>query len=135
MKSFRNGPSTLCNCLQMAITSSFQLRFANHLKRWIPDFPRFEKIYSMYTMDSIKFSKFFLKIRVYNSIRFLCSKFPCSWILLHTSFSMFSCFLSYSIMVISHLKNSWYPHFAFPYGPWVLTHLFPHLALSWSFTI
>ncbi|RVW81643.1 Retrovirus-related Pol polyprotein from transposon RE2 [Vitis vinifera] len=47
----------------MAITSSFQLRFANRLKRWTPDFPRFEMIYSMYIMDSRKCSKFVLKVK------------------------------------------------------------------------
>ena len=127
-----NDPLAWCDCLQMAITSSFQLWFANRLKRWTPDFPSFETIYSMYIMDFRKCSKFVLKVRVYNAIRFLSSKFPCSWILLHASFPMFS---SYSIMVISHLPNAWYPHLAFPYSPWVLTHLFPHLALFWSFKI
>ena len=134
-KSFQNDPLARCICLQMSITSSFQLRFAHRLKRWTPEFPRFKMIYITYKMDSIKCSKFVLKIRVYVTIRFLSSKFPCSWILLHASFSMFSCLLSYSIMVISHLLNSWYPHIYFTYGPWVLTHLFPHLALSWSFKI
>ena len=134
-KSFRNDPSTLYSCFQITITSLFQLRFAHRLKRWIPDFPSFKTIYSMYTMDSIKCSKFVLKVKVYNAIKFLSSKFPCSWILLHTSFSMFSCFLSYSIMVIYHLPNSWYPHLTFPFGSWVLTHLFHHLAIFWSFKI
>lgn len=134
-KSFRNDPPAWCSCLQMAITSSFQLRFANRLKRWTPDFPSFETIYSMYIMDSRKCSKFVLKVRVYNAIRFLSSKFPCSSILLYASFPMLSCLLSYSIMVIYHPPTSWYPCFAFPYIQWVLTHLFPHLALSWSFKI
>ena len=134
-KSFRNDPPTWCSCLQMAITSLFQLQFANRLKRWTPDFPSFETIYSMYTMDSKKCSKFSLKFRVYNVIRFLSSKFPCSWILLHASFPMLSCLLSYSIMVISHLPNSWYPCLAFPHGPCVLTHLFPHLTIFLFFKI
>ena len=134
-KSCRNDPPAWCNCFQMAITSSFQLWFANRLKRWTPDFPRFKTIYSIYIMDSRKCSKFVLKFRVYNAIRFLSSKFPCSWILLHASFPMLSCLLSYSIMVIYHLPTSWYPCFVFPYIQWILTHLFPHLALSWSFKI
>ena len=41
----------------MAITSLFQLQFAHHLKRWIPDFLSFEKTYSMHKMDSRKCSK------------------------------------------------------------------------------
>ena len=134
-KLFRNDPSTWCSGLQMTITSSFQLWFAHRLKHWTSDFPSFETIYIMYKMDSRKYSKFFLKVRVYNVIRFFSSKFPCSWILLHASFPMFSCLLSYYIMVIFHLPNSWYPRLAFAYNPWVLTHLFPHLALSWSFKI
>ena len=58
----RNSFSAWCSCLQMAITSSFQLRFAHHLKHWIADFPSFEIIYSMYTIDSRKFSKFILQL-------------------------------------------------------------------------
>ena len=134
-KSFRNGLLALHSYLQMVITSSFQLRFVHCLKCWTLDFPRFEMIYSMYKMDSVMCSKFVLKVRVYVAIRFLSSKFPCNWILLHVSFSMFSCLLSYSIMVISHFPNSWYPRLAFPHGLWVLTHLFLHLTLSWYFKI
>ena len=135
LKSFWNDPLTWCSCLQMTITSSFQLWFANRLKYWTPDFLSFETIYSMYIMDSRKYSQFVLKIRVYNSVRFLSSKFPCSWILLHASFPVFSYLRSYSIMVIYHPPTSWYPCFVFPYGPWVLTHLFPHLIISWSLKI
>ena len=134
-KSFRNDPSTWCSCIQIAITSSFQLQFTHYLKHWTPDFMSFEMIYSMYKIESGKFSKFSLKIKVYIAIKFLSSEFLCSWILLHASFPMFSCLISYSIMVISHLPNSWCPHLTFPYGPWVLTHLFPHLAISWFFKI
>ena len=105
------------------------------LKRWTPEFPSFETIYSMYTMDSSKCFKFVLKIIVYNAIRFLSSKFPCSWILLHASFSTLFCLLCYSIMAISPLPNSWYPRLAFSYVQWVLTHLFLHLVLSRSFKI
>ena len=135
LKWFRNDTSVWCNCLQMTITSLFEIRFVHHLNFWTPDFLSFKTIYSMYKMDSGKCSKFVLKFRVYIVIRFLSSEFPCGWILLHASFPMFSCLLSYSIMVISHLPNSWCPRLAFPYGPWVSTHLFPHLAISWSFKI
>ena len=131
----QNFRTTWCGCLQTTITSSFQLQFTHRLKRWTPDFPSFETIYTMYKMDLEKYSKYFLKIKVYVVIRFFSSKFPCSWILLHASFPMFTCLLSYSIMVISHFPNSWYPCFAFPHGLWVLIHLFPHLTLSWSFKI
>nr|CAN78700.1 hypothetical protein VITISV_041550 [Vitis vinifera] len=31
-----------CSCLEKAISSSFQLQFVHRLKRWIPDFLRFE---------------------------------------------------------------------------------------------
>ncbi|RVW95436.1 hypothetical protein CK203_028714 [Vitis vinifera] len=59
----------------MAITSSFQLRFANRLKCWTPDFPSFETIYSMYIMDSRKCSKFVLKVK---STYFGSNQFPAS---------------------------------------------------------
>ena len=52
--SFR---STLRNCLQIAITSSFQLWFAQHLKRWTSNFLIFKTTYSMHKMDSRKCSK------------------------------------------------------------------------------
>ena len=39
----RNWPSTWCDRIPMALTSSFQLRFANRLKRWIDDFPASKK--------------------------------------------------------------------------------------------
>ena len=69
-KSFWNGPSTLHSCLQMAITSSFQLRFVHYLKHWTPNFPSFEKTYSTSKMDSRNFSKFVLKFKVYVATRF-----------------------------------------------------------------
>ena len=53
----RNFRSTLCGCLQKAITSYFQLQFAHRLKCWTPDFPSFEMKYSMHKMDSIKYLK------------------------------------------------------------------------------
>ena len=46
-----------CSCLQTAITSSFQLQFMHRLKRWTPDFLRFEMKYSIHKMDSRKYSK------------------------------------------------------------------------------
>ena len=39
----QNFRTTWCSCLQTAITSSFQLRFAHRLKRWTSNFPIFEK--------------------------------------------------------------------------------------------
>ena len=57
ISQLRNWPLAWCDWLLMAITFSFQLRFAHSLKRWIPDFPSFEKTYSMHEMDSRKFSK------------------------------------------------------------------------------
>ena len=53
----RNFRSALRSCFQMAITSSFQLQFMHHLKRWTPDFLRFKTRYSMHEMDSRKYSK------------------------------------------------------------------------------
>ena len=58
----RNSFSAWCSRLQMAITSSFQLWFAHYLKHWSPDFPSFKIIYSMYTMNSIKCSKFVIQL-------------------------------------------------------------------------
>ena len=55
--ALRNWPSTWSDLLPMALTSSFQLRFANHLKRWIVDFLIFETTYSMYKLDFRKCSK------------------------------------------------------------------------------
>ena len=45
--SMRNFFLALRSCLQMAITSSFQLQIAHRLKSWTPDFPSFEMIYRM----------------------------------------------------------------------------------------
>ena len=56
-RSLRNWPSTWCDRLPMALTSSFQLRIMYHLKRWIADFPSFEKKYSMHEIDSRKYLK------------------------------------------------------------------------------
>ena len=72
----RNFRSTLCSCLQTAIISSFQLRFAHRLKHWTSDFPIFEKKYSMHKMDSSKHSK-------------CVQKLLSSWIL-HVRFLFFS---------------------------------------------
>ena len=54
----RNFPTAWCGCLQMAITSLFQLQFAHCLKRWTADFPSFKTTYSMDEMDSRKCSKY-----------------------------------------------------------------------------
>ena len=112
-KWFRNAPSALRNFLQMTITSPFQLWFTHHLKCWIFYFPSFETIYSLYKVDSGKCSKFVLKFKVYFYHHILSSKFPCSWILVYASFPMFSYLLSYFIMAISYLPDSWYPCLAF----------------------
>ena len=40
--ALRNWPSTWCDRLPMALTSSFQLRFMHRLKHWIVDFLSFE---------------------------------------------------------------------------------------------
>nr|CAN83803.1 hypothetical protein VITISV_040701 [Vitis vinifera] len=48
---------TLRGCLQMAITSLFQLELSYRLKRWTPDFSSFEKRYSIHEMDSRKYLK------------------------------------------------------------------------------
>ena len=130
LKSFRNGFLALCSCLQIAITSSFQLRFVHHLKYWTSDFLSFKEIYGMSKMDFRKYDKFVFKVTVYVATKFWVINFHAA-----KSFPMFSCLLSYSIMVISHLPNSWYPLLAFLHGPWVLTRLFPYLTLSWFFKI
>ena len=44
----RNLPSTSCYRLPMALTSSFKLRIAHHLKHWISVFLSFETTYSMH---------------------------------------------------------------------------------------
>ena len=41
--ALRNWPSAWSDLLPMTLTSSFQLRFANRLKRWIFDFLIFER--------------------------------------------------------------------------------------------
>ena len=56
-RSLRNWPSTWCDQLPMALTSSFQLRFMHRLKRWIFYFLSFETTYSIHEMDSKKCSK------------------------------------------------------------------------------
>ena len=50
-------PSARSDWLAMAVTSSFQLRIAYHLKHWIVDFLSFEMIYSMHHLDFRKCSK------------------------------------------------------------------------------
>ena len=57
ISQLQNWPSAWCDWLPIAITSSFQLRFAHCLKRWISDFPSFKTKYSMHEMSSRKCSK------------------------------------------------------------------------------
>ena len=57
ISQLRNFPTAWCSCLQTAITSSFQLQFVHHLKRWTPNFPSFKTTYSMHKMNSRKYSK------------------------------------------------------------------------------
>ena len=52
-----NFRTTWCSCLQMAITSSFQLQFVHRLKCWTPDFLSLKMRYSMHEMDPRKYSK------------------------------------------------------------------------------
>ena len=55
--SLQNWPSSWYDQLPMALTSSFQLWFMDHLKRWIDDLLSFETRYSMHQMGSRKYSK------------------------------------------------------------------------------
>ena len=55
--ALRNWPSAWSDLLPMALTSSFQLRLANHLKHWIFDFLIFETTYIMYKLEFRKCSK------------------------------------------------------------------------------
>ena len=50
-------PLAWSDWLPMAVTPSFQLRIAHHLKHWISDFLSFETTYSMHNLDSRKCSK------------------------------------------------------------------------------
>nr|CAN77567.1 hypothetical protein VITISV_019080 [Vitis vinifera] len=50
-------PSARSDWLAKAVTSSFQLRIEHRLKHWIVNFLRFEIVYSMHQLDSIKCSK------------------------------------------------------------------------------
>ena len=51
-------PAQLCVvCLQMAITSSFQIQIMHRLKHWIPNFSSFKMIYGMYNLSSSKYFK------------------------------------------------------------------------------
>ena len=65
---------TWCGCLQMAITSSFQLQFMHHLKRWTPNFLSFETTYSRNEMDSREYSKYVQQLLSswILHVRFLC---------------------------------------------------------------
>nr|CAN71351.1 hypothetical protein VITISV_023814 [Vitis vinifera] len=50
----RNSSSALRACLQTTITSSFHIQITYCLKRWTPDFPRFETRYGMHNLSSKK---------------------------------------------------------------------------------
>ena len=67
---FQNGPSTLCGCIQIAITSLFQLQFAHCLKCWTLDFLSLKIINSIPKLNFRKYSKFFLKAILYATTRF-----------------------------------------------------------------
>ena len=56
-RSLQNWPSTWCDRLPMALTSSFQLRIVYRLKRWIADFTSFETKYNIHKLSSRKCSK------------------------------------------------------------------------------
>ena len=80
----RNFRTAWSGCLQMAITSSFQLQFAHRLKCWTSDFPSFEMTYSVHEMDSKKCSKCveeFLSSWILH-VRFLCFSSLHSWLAL-----------------------------------------------------
>ncbi|WKA10556.1 hypothetical protein VitviT2T_028121 [Vitis vinifera] len=48
-------PLWLCAvCLQMTITSSFQIQIAHHLKHWTPEFLIFKTTYGMHNLSSSK---------------------------------------------------------------------------------
>ena len=58
VRNFRSSiRSTLCSCLQIVITSSFQLQLMSCLKHWTPNFLSFEMTYGMHEMDFKKYSK------------------------------------------------------------------------------
>ena len=75
----RNSRSARSSFLAMTITFSFQLGFGQRLKCWTTDFPSFETVYSMYKMDSRKYSKICPKVatepmaRILSSLPFLSS--------------------------------------------------------------
>ena len=83
-----NFRTAWCSCLQMAITSSFQLQLVHHLKRWTPDLPRFEKTYSMHDMDSRKYSKYVQQLLScwILHVRFLCFSSLHSWLALEKNY-------------------------------------------------
>ena len=115
--------TTLHSCLQMVITSSFQLWFVHRLKRWTPDFLIFKMIYSVPKMNFRNYSKFFLKLRVHVATKFwvpnfhavescFMPHFPCfvAFFLLHnghfsylklmiSSSCLFSWFMSYDSLI------------------------------------
>ena len=80
----RNFRTAWRSCLQTAITSSFQLQFVHHLKRWTPDFPSFKTTYSMHEMESRKYSKYVQQLLSswILHVRFLCFSSLHSWLAL-----------------------------------------------------
>ena len=76
-RSLQNWPSTWCDRLPMALTSSFQIRIMHHLKHCISDFSSFETKYNVHKLSSKKCSK---------SVQQLLS----SWILHVRFLSLFS---------------------------------------------
>ena len=103
-----NGLSSLYNCLQMTITSSFQFRFAHNLNHWTTNFPSFEMIYNMPKKDIRKCSKFHLKIRVHVVVRFWDPNFPVNLI---EFASIVGCPLSHSTTSIASISCPWLTHF------------------------
>nr|CAN71991.1 hypothetical protein VITISV_012314 [Vitis vinifera] len=80
----RNSRSTLRVRLQTAITSSFQLQIAYHLKNWTLDFPIFETRYSMHNLSSRKCFKNVSNSGLPNGTRvpkggFAAVKHPSKW--------------------------------------------------------
>ena len=79
----QNWPSTWCDRLPMALTSSFQIWIMHHLKHCISDFSSFETKYNVHKLSSKKCSK---------SVQQLLS----SWIL-HVRFLSLFLFLTFMI--------------------------------------
>ena len=83
--------------LQMHITSSFQLRFVHHLKRWTFDFSSFKTISSFPKIDLKKCSKLYLKVRVNVTAKFWVPKFHVNLITFASNLLHYGCLPSISI--------------------------------------